>query len=171
MNLALPKEEYVSKEKVEKIEDKEEVEVGEEEEEEEAINEGENFEPSNKVIIQKPEIKKSKFYENQTLFIKNLNFNTSEENLKEFFETFGKVKYAKIVKNKETNTSRGTGFVLMESKNDSMKILKLYEKSSNSKISGLNPFELEGRNIEVINAVARENVDKIVKDRKKRNGE
>ena len=43
--------------------------------------------------------KKNKFFEGKTLFVKNLNFNTDEDSLKEFFEKFGKVISAKVILN------------------------------------------------------------------------
>ena len=43
--------------------------------------------------------KKNKFFEGKTVFVKNLNFNTDEDSLKEFFEKFGKVISAKVILN------------------------------------------------------------------------
>lgn len=40
--------------------------------------------------------KPNRFFEGRTLFIKNLNFNTEEENLKKLFEKFGKVIWARV---------------------------------------------------------------------------
>lgn len=49
--------------------------------------------------------------ENNTVFIKNLSFDTTDEDLKECFSQFGSVKYALIVKDKISNHSKGSGFV------------------------------------------------------------
>ena len=40
--------------------------------------------------------KQNRFFQGRTLFIKNLNFNTDEDTLKEFFEKFGKVISAQV---------------------------------------------------------------------------
>lgn len=49
--------------------------------------------------------------ENNTVFIKNLSFDTTDEDLKACFSQFGSVKYALIVKDKISNHSKGSGFV------------------------------------------------------------
>jgi RNA recognition motif-containing protein len=45
------------------------------------------------------------------LYVGNLNFNTSEDTLRDAFEAFGTVKYVKILTDRETGKSRGFGFV------------------------------------------------------------
>ncbi len=50
----------------------------------------------------------------KTLFIRNLSFTTSEEELRAAFEVFGPVHRCSIAKNRETGESRGFGFVDME---------------------------------------------------------
>lgn len=54
----------------------------------------------------------------KTIFVKNLNFNTTENQLEELFRhanTKGKVLSAKIIRKSENQLSRGYGFVEMSS--------------------------------------------------------
>jgi len=109
------------------------------------------------------------FDSTKTLFVNNLSFNTDESSLREFFETYGEVIYVKIVKNKETQTSKGSGFVMMNSSKDADNIIKNFNrskekemltKSTNSLMDdvnlNLNEFELDGRNINILSAVSKE---------------
>lgn len=45
------------------------------------------------------------------LYVGNLNFNTSEDALRDAFTAFGQIKSVKIVTDRETGKSRGFGFV------------------------------------------------------------
>ncbi len=47
------------------------------------------------------------------IYVGNLPFSTSEEDLKEAFEQYGQVDSARIIMDKFTNRSRGFGFVEM----------------------------------------------------------
>ncbi len=49
-----------------------------------------------------------------TIYVGNLNFRTSEEQLQELFSEFGDVSSAKIITDRETGRSRGFGFVEMD---------------------------------------------------------
>jgi RNA recognition motif-containing protein len=49
-----------------------------------------------------------------SVFVGNLPWATSDEDLAELFSQYGEVKRAKIVLDRETNRSRGFGFVDME---------------------------------------------------------
>jgi RNA recognition motif-containing protein len=48
------------------------------------------------------------------LFIGKLSFNTTNESLEKLFATYGKVISARIATDRDTNQSRGFGFVEME---------------------------------------------------------
>lgn len=72
------------------------------------------------------------------LYVGNLSFTTSDEELKSFFESIGPVSSAQIIKDKYTNRSKGFGFVEMESDEDATKA-----------ISQLNNSELSGRKLRV----------------------
>lgn len=54
------------------------------------------------------------------LFVGNLPFTATDNDLKNHFEKIGKVDSAKIILNRETNRSRGFGFVEMEDSEKAM---------------------------------------------------
>ena len=86
------------------------------------------------------------------MYVSNLSFHTTDENLKELFSKFGVVSSAKVITDRETGRSRGFGFVDMAS-----------DEESNNAITGLNNKEIEGRSIAV--SIAR---DKPKRDDNKR---
>jgi nucleolar protein 4 len=55
--------------------------------------------------------KKSDVTEGRTLFVRGLPFDMEEMDLKRRFRAFGAVSYAKIVRDRATGVSKGTGFV------------------------------------------------------------
>lgn len=77
------------------------------------------------------------------LYVSNLGFHVSEDDLRKLFEPFGQVSSAKVIKDRETGRSRGFGFVEMSSDSEGQQAM-----------SKLNNKELEGRAISV--TVARE---------------
>lgn len=72
------------------------------------------------------------------LYVGNLDFNTSEDSLRDLFAEFGEVVSAKIIIDRDTGRSKGFGFVEMAAKNDGIKA-----------ISNLDGQEVNGRNIKV----------------------
>jgi cold-inducible RNA-binding protein len=80
------------------------------------------------------------------IYVSNISFHTSENDLKNLFSKFGAVTSAKIIMDRETNESRGFGFVEMES-----------AEEGNKAIEGLNGKEIEGRALSVSLAREREN--------------
>jgi RNA recognition motif-containing protein len=72
------------------------------------------------------------------LYVANLSWNISEEDLKNVFQPYGAVTSVKIVTDRETGRSRGFGFVEMEDEN-----------AGQSAIAELNDTELQGRKIVV----------------------
>ncbi len=78
------------------------------------------------------------------LFVGSLPWSVNDEELKETFEKHGTVISAKVIEDRDTNRSRGFGFVEMESSSD-----------ANDAIKALNDSELNGRNIVVNEAKAR----------------
>ncbi|KAJ9095327.1 hypothetical protein QFC21_005693 [Naganishia friedmannii] len=56
--------------------------------------------------------------EGSTLFIRNLPFEATEEELRDLFRTFGPLRYAKITMDHATGRSRGTGFACFWKKED-----------------------------------------------------
>jgi RNA recognition motif-containing protein len=72
------------------------------------------------------------------IFVARLNFKTTQETLEAAFAQFGSVSSAKIVKDRDTNRSKGFGFVEMEN-----------DTEANAAIAALNETELDGRTIVV----------------------
>ena len=72
------------------------------------------------------------------IYIGNLSYEVTEEDLKQAFEAFGEVESVKIIKDKYTNRSKGFGFVEMP---DNAK--------AQSAINDLNDTELKGRTLKV----------------------
>ena len=79
------------------------------------------------------------------LYVGNLSFNTTQQDLEEMFGEFGSVQSANIIEDRETGRSRGFGFVEMSSK----------EEGQNA-ISALNGKEVDGRGLVVNEAKPRE---------------
>jgi len=77
------------------------------------------------------------------IYVANISFHTSEEDLKNLFSAYGTVSSAKLIKDRVTNQSRGFAFVEMPSDDEGQAAIK-----------GLNGKEIEGRPLAV--AVARE---------------
>jgi nucleolar protein 4 len=151
LSLAQTKEQYASNPKIEKIEKVEKFERIEklnktrETKPEEKIPE-QNETKSNKKLLNDPK---------RTIFIRNLGFNTDEKSLQTFFSKHGHVIYVKIVKDKETHTSKGTAFVMFARENEAKEILELYHKYDGSD-DNINPFELDGRNLHILSAMSKE---------------
>lgn len=78
------------------------------------------------------------------IFVGSLPFSVSDTTLKETFEKHGSVLSAKVIMDRDTNRSRGFGFVEMENSSDASKAIK-----------ALNETEIDGRNIVVNEAKAR----------------
>jgi RNA recognition motif-containing protein len=79
------------------------------------------------------------------IYVSNLSFNASDEDLKKIFAEYGEIVSAKVVKDKFTEKSRGFGFVEMPDNAEAQKA-----------IQGLNGREVEGRTISVIEAKPKE---------------
>jgi RNA recognition motif-containing protein len=77
------------------------------------------------------------------MYVSNLSFHTTDDDLRKLFEPFGNVSSAKVITDRESGRSRGFGFVEMQSDTDAEKAIK-----------GLNNKEVEGRAMSV--SVAKE---------------
>lgn len=75
---------------------------------------------------------------NSKLYVGNLNWDTTDEALKEYFETVGTVLEAVVIRDRVSQRSKGFGFVTMSSEEEAQKA-----------IEELNGTELEGRPIKV----------------------
>ena len=80
------------------------------------------------------------------LYVGNLSFNTSNQDLNELFATVGTVESANIIEDRETGRSRGFGFVEMASDTDGQ-----------NAIAEFNGKEIDGRQLKVNEAKPREN--------------
>jgi RNA recognition motif-containing protein len=72
------------------------------------------------------------------IYVGNLSYEVTEEDLKEAFEVFGEVETAKVIKDNYSGRSKGFGFVEMSDK-----------AKAESAIEGLNGKELKGRTLNV----------------------
>lgn len=75
------------------------------------------------------------------LYVGNLNFDATEEDLRKFFEEAGEVQNVNVIKNKYNNKSKGFAFVEMVNDEDGKKA-----------IENLNGKDLMGRGIVVAEA-------------------
>lgn len=76
------------------------------------------------------------------IYIANINFRASEAELKELFGQYGEVSSVKILKDRETNRSRGFGFVEMPN-----------DDEARAAIAALNGAEFSQRNLVVKEAL------------------
>lgn len=79
------------------------------------------------------------------LYVGNLSFNTSAQDLETTFGEFGTVQSANLIEDRETGRSRGFGFVEMSS-----------TEEANAAIASLDGKEVDGRNLKVNEAKPRE---------------
>ncbi|MGA3351149.1 MAG: RNA-binding protein [Candidatus Sulfotelmatobacter sp.] len=74
----------------------------------------------------------------KNIFVGNLSFNTSEDELRQMFEQYGQVDRVSIMTDRDTGRSRGFGFVEMASNEDGEKA-----------ITSLNGSQVGGRTLNV----------------------
>ena len=72
------------------------------------------------------------------IYVGNLSYSTTDEDLRETFEAFGKVDSARVIIDKMTSRSKGFGFVEMGNSSEAQ-----------AAISGLNGKDLGGRTLNV----------------------
>jgi RNA recognition motif-containing protein len=72
------------------------------------------------------------------IYVGNLSYEVTEEDLKEAFKVFGEVETVRVLKDNDTGRSKGFGFVEMSDNADAQ-----------SAIDGLNDKELKGRALKV----------------------
>ena len=77
------------------------------------------------------------------MYVSNLSFHTSDDDLRKMFEQFGAVSSAKVINDRETGRSRGFGFVEMGA-----------DAEANAAMKALNGKDIDGRAMSV--TVARE---------------
>jgi RNA recognition motif-containing protein len=79
------------------------------------------------------------------IYVGNLSFSTSNEDLHDAFAAHGNVESARVITDRETGRSRGFGFVEMSDKSE-----------AEAAISALNGTDLQGRTISANEARPRE---------------
>jgi RNA recognition motif-containing protein len=79
------------------------------------------------------------------LYVGNLTYNVNESDLEALFTPFGTVQSAQVIVDRETNRSKGFGFVEMDT-----------DAQAQASIQGLNGREHDGRNLTVNEAKPRE---------------
>lgn len=80
------------------------------------------------------------------IYVGNLSYATSSEDLRRVFERFGTVASADVITDRDTGRSRGFGFVEMEN-----------DDEARAAIEGLNGNEVDGRSVNVNEARPRRN--------------
>ncbi|MBL0941598.1 MAG: RNA-binding protein [Alphaproteobacteria bacterium] len=79
------------------------------------------------------------------LFVGNLSYSTTEDNLQTLFSQFGTIETLKVISDAETGRSRGFGFVKMSTEDEAQRA-----------IEGLNGQACDGRDLKVNLAQPRE---------------
>jgi RNA recognition motif-containing protein len=80
------------------------------------------------------------------IYVGNLSYEVTEEDLQNAFESFGQVESVKIIKDNYSSRSKGFGFIEMSNNADAQ-----------SAINGLKDKELKGRTLKVNTARPRNN--------------
>ena len=78
------------------------------------------------------------------IYVGNLSFNASEQDIRELFEQHGSVHSVALITDRETGRARGFGFVEMD------------DSDADSAISALNDQDFQGRNLKINEARPRE---------------
>ena len=79
----------------------------------------------------------------KSIYVGNLPFQTTEEDLEELFSAYGAVESAKVISDRETGRSRGFGFVQMD------------DGDADEAISKLNGEDFQGRTLRINEAQER----------------
>ncbi|KAI6139636.1 hypothetical protein EDD17DRAFT_343402 [Pisolithus thermaeus] len=125
-----------------------------------------------------------------TLFIRNIPFTATEDDLRTLFKAWGPLRYARVTIDPETGRSRGTGFVCFWNKDDADKVIEQSEilrteTIGNQPQPAKNPFTmpsiltpdpsssiarnlvLHGRTLDVVRAVTRDQAAKLKEEGEK----
>ena len=76
-----------------------------------------------------------------TIYVGNINYTLSEEDVQRIFEVLGKVDAIKIIRDKKTGKSKGFGFLDMPNKKEGMEAIKTLDGKT-----------VGGRNLRVLRA-------------------
>ncbi|KAJ4474254.1 hypothetical protein J3R30DRAFT_3406265 [Lentinula aciculospora] len=125
-----------------------------------------------------------------TLFVRNVPFTATEDELRTLFRAFGPLRYARITMDPDTGRSRGTGFACFWNKEDADKVVAqsdlLRTETGSTEVSKQNPFKLpsiltpdpssslarslvlQGRTLDVVRAVTRDQAGKLKEEGERR---
>ncbi|KAJ7043307.1 hypothetical protein C8F04DRAFT_1029446 [Mycena alexandri] len=128
--------------------------------------------------------------EGTTLFVRNVPFSATEDELRTIFRAFGPLRYARITMDPSTGRSRGTGFACFWNREDADKVVDQSEllrmETTGSEAPKKNPFilpsiltpdpsstlarslVLHGRTLDVVRAVTRDVAGKLKEDGEKK---
>ena len=107
------------------------------------------------------------------IFIRNIGYTTSEEKLKELFTQLvpeSTIEFCLLCKDKETQNNKGSAFIKL-TKESYNKVMSLYNDYSHKKsnFNEMNPFELEGRYLKLMEAMTREDLKNLEQEKEKKN--
>jgi len=107
------------------------------------------------------------------IFIRNIGYSTSEEKLKDLFTQIipeDTIEFCLLCKDKETQNSKGSAFIKI-TKESYNKIMSLYKEYSTKKrnFTEMNPFELDGRYLKLFDAMTKEELKNLEKEKDKKN--
>lgn len=89
----------------------------------------------------------------KSIYVGNLPFSATEEDIRDLFSPYGSVHTVKLVADRETGQPRGFGFVEME------------ESAAGNAIAALNGKELGGRSLRINEARERERTPRAARSR------
>lgn len=123
--------------------------------------------------------KKSDVGEGKTIFVRNLDFSTTQDSLKNFMEQFGDVQYALICMDKVMDRPKGTAFVKFRVSGrftvfiTNLSLQSFVEQDSESAQKCLEEFkgssvQLDGRTLDINLAVTREDLDQKRQEKEKK---
>lgn len=124
-------------------------------EEEEPEEESEEVELETSKTKTKKYSKYSDVSEEKTVFIRNVDLESSEESLSELMASFGQLEYCKICIDGYTGKSRGTAFVKFRKKEEAQACIEASGVVDNAKL------RLDGQQLNVTLAVARNQVEQL----------
>ncbi|KAI4825142.1 hypothetical protein KUCAC02_020840 [Chaenocephalus aceratus] len=100
--------------------------------------------------------------EGRTIFLRNLSFDTEEEDLEEILLKYGELNYIKVVLHPDTGHSKGCAFAQFKNKEAADKCLAASQDEAES--AGI---RLDGRKLMIVAAVTREDASKLKVDKVK----
>jgi cold-inducible RNA-binding protein len=97
------------------------------------------------LLLKFPNREKVNNFMSAKIYVGNLSFNSTEQDLEDMFGEFGTVQSVKVIEDRETGRSRGFAFVEMSS-----------NEEAQSAIAGLNGREIDGRPLTINEAKPQE---------------